>query len=59
MKAETCEECRTYTKILYMDKDPDAEPFADDLATLALDILVGEAGWTRATANPFLVPAAA
>jgi FdhE protein len=59
MKAETCDECRTYTKILYMDKDPQAEPFADDLATVALDILVGEAGWARATANPFLVPAAA
>jgi FdhE protein len=59
MKAETCDECRTYTKILYMDKDPQAEPFADDLATVALDILVGEGGWARATANPFLVPAAA
>ncbi len=59
MKAETCDECRTYTKILYMDKDPQAEPFADDLATVALDILVGEAGWARATPNPFLIPAAA
>jgi FdhE protein len=59
LKAETCDECRTYTKIVYMDKDPQAEPFADDLATLALDILVGEAGWARATANPFLVLAAA
>jgi FdhE protein len=57
IKAETCDECRTYTKILYMDKDPQAEPFADDLATVALDILVCEAGWARATANPFLVPA--
>lgn len=59
MKAETCDECGTYTKILYMDKAPGGEPFADDLATLALDILVGEAGWARATPNPFLMPAAA
>jgi FdhE protein len=58
MKAETCDECGTYTKILYQDKDPDGEPFADDLATSALDILVGEAGWARATPHPFLVPAA-
>jgi len=57
MKAETCDECRTYTKILYKDKDPDVEPFADDLATFGLDILVGEAGWARATPNPFLIPA--
>jgi FdhE protein len=58
MKAETCDECRTYTKILYKDKDPEGEPFADDLATLGLDVLVSEAGWARATPNPFLVPAA-
>jgi FdhE protein len=57
MKAETCDECRTYTKILYKEKDPDGEAFADDLATLGLDVLVGEAGWARATPNPFLAPA--
>jgi FdhE protein len=57
VKAETCDECRTYTKILYKDKDPEGEPFADDLATLGLDVLVGEAGWARATPNPFLTPA--
>jgi FdhE protein len=57
VKAETCDECRTYTKILYKDKDPESESFADDLATLGLDVLVGEAGWARATPNPFLVPA--
>jgi FdhE protein len=58
IKAETCDECGTYTKIAFMDKEPGTEPFADDLATLALDILVGEAGWARATPNPFLLPAA-
>lgn len=57
VKAETCDECRTYTKILYKEKDPEGEPCADDLATLGLDVLVGEAGWARATPNPFLVPA--
>jgi FdhE protein len=57
VKAETCDECGTYTKILYKDKDPDGEPFADDLATLGLDVLVGEAGWARATSHPFLAPA--
>lgn len=57
VKAETCDECRTYTKIVYKEKAADADPIADDLATLGLDVLVGEAGWARAAANPFLVPA--
>ena len=57
VKAETCDECGTYTKILYKDKDPDGEPFVDDLATLGLDVLLGEAGWARATPHPFLTPA--
>ncbi len=56
VKAETCDECRTYTKIIYIEKDPHAEVFADDLATLRLDIMVDEAGWRRATPNPFLLP---
>jgi FdhE protein len=58
VKAETCDECRTYTKIVYKEKAMDADPIADDLATFGLDVLVGEAGWSRAAANPFLVPAA-
>jgi len=56
VKAETCDECRTYTKIIYIEKDPNAEVFADDLATLGLDIMVDEAGWRRATPNPLLLP---
>jgi FdhE protein len=59
VKAETCDECRTYTKIIYTEKAPEAEAFADDLASLGLDLLVGEAGWRRATPNPFLLPGAA
>jgi FdhE protein len=56
VKAETCDQCGTYTKILYLEKDHQLEPFADDLASYALDILVEEAGWRRATPNPFLMP---
>lgn len=56
VRAETCEECRTYTKALYLEEAPDAEPVADDLATLALDILVGDAGWQRARLNWYLMP---
>ena len=56
VKAETCDECRTYTKIIYTEKAPGAEPLADDLASLALDLLVSEGGWRRAAPNPFLLP---
>jgi FdhE protein len=58
VKAETCDECRTYTKIVYTERDPSAEPFADDLASLELDMLVDAADWRRAAPNPFLVPGA-
>ena len=53
-RAETCESCRTYRKIFAQDKDFDVDPIADDLATLGLDVLVGEAGYQRASGNPFL-----
>jgi len=55
VKAETCRGCRTYAKLLYEAKDTQVDPFADDLATLALDVLVGEAGWSRHAPNPLLL----
>jgi FdhE protein len=55
IKAETCDECRTYVKILNRRKDMELEPVADDVASLGLDLLVHEAGWRRAGVNPFLL----
>lgn len=55
IKAETCDECRTYVKILNRRKDPNLEPVADDVASLGLDLLVTEAGWHRAGVNPLLL----
>lgn len=55
IKAETCDECRTYVKILNRRKAPELEPVADDVASLGLDLLVTEAGWRRAGVNPFLL----
>ena len=54
-KAESCEVCRSYRKLYRFDKQQYADPVADDLASLALDILVGEAGYARAGHNPFLL----
>lgn len=53
--AETCSDCQGYTKTLFPDKDAQVEPLADDLATLVLDVLVGEAGYGRASPNLFLL----
>lgn len=56
IKAESCDECHTYRKIGYQDKDYDFEPFADDLASLTLDLLMGEEGYRRASPHPWLWP---
>ncbi|MDP1680491.1 MAG: formate dehydrogenase accessory protein FdhE [Burkholderiales bacterium] len=55
VKAEACEECGSYLKILYLDKDPYLDPTADDLASLALDILMDETGIQRSGPNLFLI----
>jgi FdhE protein len=55
VRAETCDECKSYLKIVYQEKGG-FDPIADDLATLALDILVDEAGYARAGPNLLLVP---
>lgn len=55
IKAETCEECRTYVKVLYQHKDVGIEPVADDVASLALDLRMREGPYRRAAFNPFLL----
>jgi FdhE protein len=55
VKAETCGHCHTYAKIIYRAQDMNADPFADDLASLGLDVLVAEAGWSRHAPNPLLL----
>ena len=47
--------CHTYAKMLYQARDTQVDPFADDLATLGLDLLVAEAGWARHAPNPLLL----
>lgn len=53
-RAETCGECRTYVKLFDEAKSPGTEPFADDLASIGLDLRLAEDNWHRAGANPFL-----
>lgn len=59
IRAECCDTCRTYRKILYQEQDGNIEPVADDLASLTLDLLLGDAGYRRASASPFLLSVSA
>lgn len=55
VRAETCESCHAHVKILHQHQDPALEPVADDVASLALDLLMREAGYRRGGLNPFLI----
>jgi FdhE protein len=55
-RAEACDECKSYLKIFYQEKDPQLDPVADDLASLALDLLVDERGFGRSGPNLLFHP---
>jgi FdhE protein len=59
IKAECCDECKTYLKIFYLEQDTSLVPAADDLATLALDMLVDQEGYNRIGPNLLFLPGAA
>lgn len=56
-RAETCDACESYLKLLLAEKAPDFDPVADDLASFALDVLVGDGGYAPVGLNPFLAQA--
>ena len=55
VKAECCDSCGHYLKQVLMEKDPEVEPVADDLASVALDLLVSESGFERSGHNLMLL----
>lgn len=55
VQAETCDECHHYIKIVRMERELNVDPVADDLASLTLDILVSEAGYTPHGINLMLL----
>lgn len=55
IKAETCDSCQTYLKVLYRPKNPDLDPVADDVASLGLDVLMKDGPYRRAGFNPLLL----
>jgi FdhE protein len=55
-QAEACGDCGSYLKIFPRALDADAEPLADDLASLTLDLLLDEEGrYRRSGFNPLLI----
>lgn len=55
VKAETCDACGCYVKILHQHADPALEPIADDVASLGLDLKMREGPYRRGGVDPFLV----
>ncbi len=55
VRAEACPECRTYLKILQQEKDPHVDPVADDLASMALDLLMGEVDYVKSGINYLMI----
>lgn len=56
-RAESCEACHSYLKIIYQGKGAIVDPVADDLASVALDMLVDDAGFERSGPNLLLIGA--
>jgi FdhE protein len=54
IRAETCDACLSYRKIFYQEWDMGVEPIADDVASIVLDVLLGEKGYHRDGGNPLL-----
>ncbi|CDM62040.1 MULTISPECIES: formate dehydrogenase accessory protein FdhE [Rhizobium] len=54
VKAETCDECQGWSKIIYQNTEPAADPVADDVASLNLDLLMREGPYRRGGFAPLL-----
>ena len=54
VKAECCDDCRSWVKILYQSRNRSLEPVADDVGSLGLDLLMRDSGFVRGGFHPFL-----
>lgn len=55
VRIETCDDCKGYTKMLFVSKSPQIDAVADDLASLGLDAQLSEQGYSATTVNPLLL----
>lgn len=53
--AERCAGCHTYLKIIHTEREPFADPLADELASIQLDILLGEQNYYKHGLNFLLL----
>ncbi|WP_313457643.1 formate dehydrogenase accessory protein FdhE [Pseudomonas sp.] len=56
LQAECCPNCHSYLKQHYLENDAWAEPLADDLASLGLDLRLDEEGYRRLAPNLMFAP---
>lgn len=54
VKAETCDECQSWLKIIYLQNSPDADPVADDVASLGIDLKMRAEPYRRGGFAPLL-----
>ncbi|MDO5641069.1 MAG: formate dehydrogenase accessory protein FdhE [Paracoccus sp. (in: a-proteobacteria)] len=54
IRAEVCNECHAWVKILYQNRVPEFDAMADDIASLGLDAQMRATAWSRGGFNPFL-----
>lgn len=55
VRAEACSSCHGYLKLLDLQKAPFGEPQADDLASMALDLLMAEQGYEAIGLNYWML----
>ncbi|MCW6509401.1 formate dehydrogenase accessory protein FdhE [Lichenifustis flavocetrariae] len=55
VKAEVCDHCHSWIKILYQNQNPSLDPVADDVASLGLDMLMRGTDYRAAGSNPFML----
>ncbi|MEP9371679.1 formate dehydrogenase accessory protein FdhE [Mesorhizobium sp. KR1-2] len=54
VKAETCDKCQSWLKIIYQKNSPNADPVADDVASLGMDMLMRAEPYRRGGFAPLL-----
>ncbi|MBV8849566.1 MAG: formate dehydrogenase accessory protein FdhE [Methylobacteriaceae bacterium] len=55
VKAEVCDACESWVKILHQNKNASLDPVADDVASLGLNVLMRDSVYRPAGINPFLI----
>jgi FdhE protein len=51
IRVDACDSCMSYIKTIDLTKEPDAEPVVDELASMPLDIIARERGYTKIATN--------